>query len=160
RSAEARGMATSRQGSAPRSIGALFQVGATGGLTDEELLDRFGGPDPEEARLAFAELVTRHGPMVLRICRTMLRDPHEADDAFQATFLVRARRCRSIRKRGSAASWLHGVARRVALSARSAAARRRRHERRAAETADRSAEVASWDDLGEVVQEEVERLPE
>ncbi len=155
-----RGMATSRHGAGPRNHGTLFRVGTTGGLTDEQLLERFVGPDPEAAQLAFAELVVRHGPMVLRVCGTLLRDPHDAEDAFQATFLVLARRSRSIRKRDSAASWLHGVARRVALSARSAAARRRRHERLAAERAERSAEIVDWDDLGEVLQEEVQRLPE
>ena len=153
-------MATSRRRAAPRDIGALFQVGTTGGLTDAQLLERFVGPDPEASRLAFAELVARHGPMVLRVCGGLLRDPHDAEDAFQATFLVLARRGRTIRKGGSAASWLHGVARRVALSARSAAARRRRHEQRAGATAEPSAEAAGWDDLGEVLQEEVERLPE
>jgi RNA polymerase sigma factor (sigma-70 family) len=154
-------MAKSRRGAAPRDLGALFRVGTTGGLTDERLLERFVGPDPEAAQLAFAELVARHGPMVLRVCEALLRDPHDAEDAFQATFLVLARRSRSIRKRGSVASWLHGVARRVALSARSAAARRRRHERRAGEMAERSADVVGgWDDLGEVIQEEVQSLPE
>jgi RNA polymerase sigma factor (sigma-70 family) len=97
---------------------------------------------------------------VLRVCRMILRDAHDAEDAFQATFLVLARQSRSIRERGSAASWLHGVARRVALSARSAAARRRAHERRAAEMTMPSSDDAGWNDLGDVLHQEIERLPE
>ena len=153
-------MARSRQCAAPRDIVALFRVGVTGGLTDEQLLERFVGPDREAADIAFAELVVRHGPMVLRVCRATLRDPHDAEDAFQATFLVLASRTGSIRKRGSAASWLHGVARRVAMRARSAAARRRVYERRAAELSRRSPNHEGWDDLGDVLHEEVQQLPE
>ena len=66
--------------------------------------------------------------MVLRVCRAVLGDRHEVEDAFQATFLVLAVRARSIRRRGSVASWLHGVALHVAAAERSRAARRRRHE--------------------------------
>ena len=132
----------------------------TGGLTDEQLLARFVDSEGDTGELAFAELVARHGPMVLRVCRMILRNAHDAEDAFQATFLVLARQSRSIRERGSAASWLHGVARRVALSARSAAARRRAHERRAAEMPMPSSDDAGWNDLGDVLHQEIERLPE
>jgi RNA polymerase sigma factor (sigma-70 family) len=153
-------MPVSEHGADPRNIRALFYVGATGGLTDEQLLARFVDSERDTGELAFAELVARHGPMVLRVCRMILRDAHDAEDAFQATFLVLARRSRSIRERGSAASWLHGVARRVALSARSAAARRRAHERRAAEMPMPSSDDAGWNDLGDVLHQEIERLPE
>ena len=118
-------MSMSEHGADPRNIRALFHAGATGGLTDEQLLARFVDSERDTGELAFAELVARHGPMVLRVCRMILRNAHDAEDAFQATFLVLARQSRSIRERGSVASWLHGVARRIALSARSAAARRR-----------------------------------
>ena len=153
-------MANRRRGGDLRDIRALFHVGTTGELTDAQLLERFVSSDREAAEMAFAALVVRHGPMVLRVCRIILRDLHEAEDAFQATFLVLARRARSIRKRGSAASWLHGVARRVASCARLAAARRRAHEQRAAEMARRSADAAGWDDLGEVLHEEIGQLSE
>ena len=153
-------MADRRQAADFRDIRALFHVGTTGDLTDQQLLEQFVSGDREAAEMAFKALVVRHGPMVLRVCRMVLRDLHEAEDAFQATFLVLARRAGSIRRRGSAASWLHGVARRVASCARSAASRRRSHERRAAEMARRSADDAHWDDLGEAVHEEIARLPE
>ncbi len=156
-------MVKNQYGAALRGIRTLFDVGTTGGLTDEQLLELVAGRDRESteaAELAFAELVARHGPMVLRVCHTILGDLHEAEDAFQATFLVLARRAQSIRNRGSAASWLHGVAHRVARAARMAAGQRRTHERKAAELARRSADHPGWDDVGEVLHEEIERLPE
>ena len=150
-------MARSGRGAAPRDIRALFHVGATGGLSDEQLLEWFVARDREAAELAFAELVTHHGPMVLHVCRTILRDADGADDAFQATFLILARRAGSIRKRASTASWLHGVARRVATSARLAAVRRRVHDRRA-DTRCRCdpGDDAARDDLAELLHQELQ----
>ena len=116
-----------------RYVRMLFNVGTVGGLTDGQLLERFTAQGGETAELAFATLVERHGPMVLRVCRSVLRDPEEAHDAFQATFLVLVRRAGSLWVRDSLGPWLHQVAYRVASCARSAAGRRRRHERRAAE---------------------------
>jgi HlyD family secretion protein len=142
-----------------RHVDTLFNVGATGGLSDGQLLDRFLARTGEGAELAFAALVERHGPMVLRVCRGLLRDEHEAQDAFQATFLILACRAGTIRRRESAAGWLLGVARRVASCARSASARRRVHERRAAEMAGHSSESPGWDGVGEVIHEELARLP-
>ena len=71
-----------------RYVRMLFTSGTVGGLTDGQLLERFTAQGGETAELAFATLVERHGPMVLRVCRSVLRDPHQAQDAFQATFLV------------------------------------------------------------------------
>ena len=97
------------------------------GLSDRQILDRFLAGESAEA--AFEALVDRHGPMVRSVCRSMLRDTHEADDAFQATFLVLARRASAIRRRDAVASWLYGVACRVATRARADTARRRMLER-------------------------------
>jgi RNA polymerase sigma factor (sigma-70 family) len=127
-------------------------------LSDTELLDRFlRGDAASEA--AFAVLVARHGPMVLRVCQAVLDQREDAHDAYQATLLVLARKARSIRKRRSVAGWLYGVARRVSAKAKVAAARRRVHERRAAVMAaqrlDDAGPSASWSEL----HEEVDRLP-
>ncbi|MBX9581717.1 MAG: sigma-70 family RNA polymerase sigma factor, partial [Gemmataceae bacterium] len=82
--------------------------------TDRDLVRRFAAAaDPD----AFAELVRRHGPTVLGVCRRAARDPHLADDAFQATFLVLARKAGSLRDPAAVGSWLFGVARRVATAA-------------------------------------------
>jgi RNA polymerase sigma factor (sigma-70 family) len=106
----------------------LFTSGAAAGVSDGELLDRFRQDQRDTGEAAFAALVERHGPMVLRVCRQALRDGHDAEDAFQATFLVLSRQAHSIRNQNSLASWLFGVARRAAASIRMEEARRRRHE--------------------------------
>ncbi|QDV35241.1 sigma-70 family RNA polymerase sigma factor [Tautonia plasticadhaerens] len=131
-----------------------------GGNSDGDLVGRFLDRDGEEAEAAFSTLVGRHGPMVWRVCRAALGNDHEAQDAFQATFLVLVEHAGSIRRRESVASWLHGVARRVAATTRSATARRRAHERLAAEQAPRSADPPSGDDVGPVLHEELARLPQ
>ena len=139
----------------------LFNVGTLGDLSDIGLnrSNSFRHKGLEQAELAFAALVERHGPMVLRVCRSVLGDPHAANDAFQATFLVLVRRACSLWVRNSLAAWLHQVAYRVASSARSAAARRHRHERRAAELSGSSVREEDRDDLGDVLDDEVNRLP-
>jgi RNA polymerase sigma factor (sigma-70 family) len=116
-----------------RHIETLFRSGTAGGLTDEQLLDRFLVGRGEDAEAAFAALVDRHGAMVLRLCRQILRGEEDAEDAAQAAFLVLARRAGSISRRESVACWLHGVALRVAGKARAAATRRRAHELRGGE---------------------------
>jgi DNA-directed RNA polymerase specialized sigma24 family protein len=98
----------------------LFHHGALGGLTDSELLAQFLAADAPSAEAAFAILVDRHGPMVLRVCRSALPNTHDAEDASQAVFMVLARRARSVRRLDSVASWLYGVARRVAARRRPA----------------------------------------
>jgi RNA polymerase sigma factor (sigma-70 family) len=118
-----------------RHLTTLFQVGTAAGVTDGSLLERFWNGPADDAEAAFAVLVDRHGPMVLQLCRRILGDRHDAEDAAQATFLVLARQARSIRRTDSVASWLHGVAARIAARARRDAARRRARERRGAEAA-------------------------
>ena len=97
-----------------QQLDSLFNVGTFGGLTDAELVERFTAGSGEAAELAFAAIVERHGPMVLRVCQSVLHEPHDAHDAFQATFLILARKAGAIRNRDSLASWLHGAAFRVA----------------------------------------------
>jgi RNA polymerase sigma factor (sigma-70 family) len=127
-------------------------------LTDGELLERFHDRREE---VAFAALVERHGPLVWGVCRRVLHDPHLAEDAFQATFLVLVRRAGSIRKHGSVGSWLHGVAYRVAVKARTRAHVTRAQERRSVEMPrpDPPDEL-TWQELRAVLDEELSRLPE
>ena len=116
-----------------KRVETLFQAGKAAGLSDGQLVDRFVQRRDRAGEAAFAALVDRHGAMVLRVCRQVLGDPHDAQDASQATFLVLARRAGSIGRRESVASWLHGVALRVAAKARQTEARRRTREQRAVE---------------------------
>src|SRR5262245_65426541 len=95
---------------------------------DAELLERFLVQRDEAA---FANLVLRHGPMVLNVCRGVLRHEQDAEDAFQAVFLILARNGGAIQRRSSVACWLHEVAYHVAIRAQRAAARRRVHEQKA-----------------------------
>jgi RNA polymerase sigma factor (sigma-70 family) len=153
---------------APKYLSALFLSGTLTGQADNELLERFASRRDENdltAQLAFATLLARHGAMVMRVCRAVLGDRHEAEDAFQATFLVLASRAGSIRRGGSVGSWLYGVALRVSAAARSRAARRCRHERRFAEMTTRTTERQSensaiGDDRDRVLHEEIGRLPD
>jgi RNA polymerase sigma factor (sigma-70 family) len=145
-----------------RQLNTLFNIGAIRELTDGQLLERFATGRGEAAELAFAALVERHGAMVLRVCRAQLADPHDTQDAFQATFLILVKKARALWVRDSLGPWLHQVAFRTATCARSAAARRRTHERRAAErtaTADGHREELDFE-LGKVLHEEINRLPE
>src|SRR5262249_39741110 len=120
-----RTMTTGGPGPALNQLRKLFEAGTVGGLSDGELLERFVSRREAIAGPAFAALVERHGPMVLGVCRALLRDVHTAEDAFQATFLVLARRAAAIREPGLLANWLYGVAHRVARKARAQALRRR-----------------------------------
>lgn len=145
-----------------RRIETLFRAGTLGGAGDGELLERFvRGGRSADAGDAFAALVERHGPMVVQVCRRVLDDPHEAEDAAQAAFLVLARRARSVRRGEAVGSWLFGVALRVSRRARARAAARRAVERRGAELmAARAREAAGPDEprWGELYAE-LDRLP-
>jgi RNA polymerase sigma factor (sigma-70 family) len=127
-------------------------------LTDRQLLERFVAQREEGA---FAALVRRHGRLVFGVCRQVLRHEQDAEDAFQATFLVLARRARSIRAGEAVGSWLYRVAYRVATRARAAMARRRTSERQAGPRppAEPPAEVA-WREVQALLHEELSRLPD
>ncbi len=129
---------------------------AGGGLSDRQLLARFVA-DRDEA--SFAALVRRHGPMVLGVCRRVLRDYHDAEDALQATFLVLAKKAASLVIGESLGCWLYGVAYRAALEAREFNARRRSRERPMKgmpHPAVAPAEVHDWQPL---LDQELNRLP-
>ncbi len=111
-----------------RDLDDLFNGGSTTGLTDGDLLARFVASPGHWADRAFEALVARHGPMVWGVCRRTLADPTDADDAFQATFLVLVRQARSVRVEGSLGRWLYVVSRRVAAKTRAERDRRRRLE--------------------------------
>ena len=152
-------MATGQDQRVLRQLGTLLTVGTAGELTDGQLLERFATRSGDAAEQAFATLVERHGPMVLRVCRGVLIDPNDVEDAFQATFLVLVKKSRSLWVSDSLGPWLHQVALRTASCARSAAARRQRHERIAAVSV-RASHAESHDDLTHVLHEEIDRLPE
>ena len=122
-------MANARSsGAAAGQLGSLYSLGAAGGLTDGQLLERFlTRDDPTAAEAAFSELVDRHGAMVLSVCRRELGNPHDAHDAFQATFLVLVNKAAAVRHWNTVGGWLVGIARRVSARARVEGARRRRH---------------------------------
>src|SRR5579884_112446 len=135
-------------------------VGTPGGheSSDAQLLQCF--VDNRDER-SFRLLVERHGRMVLGVCLQVLRQRQDAEDAFQAAFLVLAQRAGSIRQGTALASWLYGVAYRTALKARLRASRRRRHEKRAGERMPSRIELdAALRELQGVLAEEVGRLPE
>ncbi len=137
--------------------GALVDARVSG-CTDAELIRlHLAGPDGA----AFAALLRRHGPMVLDTCRSLLPNEADAEDAFQATFLVLAKKALSIRKTASLASWLHGVAYRTARRAQTEFARRRKHEARVPERgAAGAADEMTWREVRQVVHEELAGLPD
>jgi len=157
-------MATGQQGAFLREIHQLFAAGTVVGLGDEDLLGQFAARRDEAA---FAALLARHGPMVLSVCRRRLRNPRDAEDAFQATFLVLIRRAASVKKPHLLGPWLYGVADRVARRAQAVAARRVERERTGVitESADvedtgQAGRSAEQDELRAVLDQEINRLPE
>ncbi|HJZ89894.1 MAG TPA: sigma-70 family RNA polymerase sigma factor, partial [Gemmataceae bacterium] len=126
------------------------------GVPDKDLLRRFLATRDEPA---FAALVARHGPAVLGVCRRVLTDRHAAEDAFQATFLVLARRASSIQKSASVGCWLHGVAYRVATRLKGRLARRPRPGG-VPDVPVEPRDDVTWKDVRRVLDEEVNRLPD
>jgi RNA polymerase sigma factor (sigma-70 family) len=135
---------------------ALLSAGE--GMSDEQLLEAFLS---RRDGAAFEALLRRHGPMVLGTCRRVLRNAHDAEDAFQATFLVLARKAASVRSREVLAGWLYGVAYRTSMKARAMNAKRRTREREAAAAARPAAPPdGELEGLLERLDAELHRLPE
>jgi RNA polymerase sigma factor (sigma-70 family) len=149
-------MARARLGTVLHHIHRLAGSSGLDDLGDGDLLERFAARGEEAA---FTVLVRRHGPMVLGVCRRLLPHGPDAEDAFQATFLVLFRRARSLDRAGSVANWLYTVAYHVALRARADAARRQQRER-AAPPRDYPSAANGWSDLQPVLDEELTRLPD
>jgi RNA polymerase sigma-70 factor (ECF subfamily) len=126
-------------------------------MSDGQLLESFISRRDEAA---FEALLRRHGPMVLGVCRRLLRDPHDADDAFQATFLVLLRKAASVWPREMLPNWLHGVAYQTARRARSAAAKQRQRERHVREMPEPQArQPEPQDDLRAFLDQQLAALP-
>ena len=145
--------------SAWREIETLVNVGSLGVMTDGQLLDRFldnPGPGREES---FRIIVERHGPMVLALCRSLVSDPHEAEDAFQATFLVLVSKADSIRKREVIGPWLYGVAGRVARRACALSRRRRKRETAVVDIPGPDSAPAGSSSDEQAILDEISRLP-
>jgi RNA polymerase sigma factor (sigma-70 family) len=136
----------------------LDHIRRLGGPADAQLLQRFTAHRDEAA---FALLVRRHGPMVLNVCRAVLHNEQDAEDAFQATFLILARKAASVRRPEAIAGWLHEVAHRVALKAQACANRRRAREGQVTPMtpADPTLDM-TLRDLHRVLHEELHRLPD
>jgi RNA polymerase sigma factor (sigma-70 family) len=148
----------------PQSVGRavrfLRQIATPpgGGRLDAELIERFVAAQDEAA---FARLVERHGPLVLGVCRRVLRNLHDAEDAFQATFLVLARKARHIRQRHALAGWLYKVAYHLSVRLRASSERRSQAERQPPPTRDDPADAqVTWAEVRQVLDDEFARLPE
>jgi len=127
------------------------------GLTDSEILEGFITRHDEDA---FAALVRRHGPMVLGVCRRVLRNEADAEDAFQATFLVLVRKAASVRPRGMVGNWLYGVAHSTALKAKAMSTKRLAKEREAAARPKPEVAAETWEHLHAVLDQELKVLPD
>ena len=147
----------------------LFGVGTCAGMNDGQLLERFAAGRNSGGELAFEALVTRHGPMVMRVCSNLLDDHHDVHDAFQAVFLVLARRAGAIRDRDSVGDWLYGVAVRVTAQGGVSALRRNIRDRRTIHAAQSIAAVVSDENDASTIErnerrrsvhDELGRLPE
>jgi RNA polymerase sigma factor (sigma-70 family) len=152
-----------------RYLEALYGAGTLVGLTDQQLLERFREANRAEnrqaAEAAFDALIERHGPMVWHVCRSLVANAHDAEDAYQATLLILVRKVNSVRREAALGPWLHRVAQRVALSTRSAAARRRAVERSAAERWQENADATGpraepeRSELNALIHSEISKLP-
>jgi RNA polymerase sigma factor (sigma-70 family) len=129
--------------------------------TDEMLIEQYLTCEPDEADSAFKALVTRHGPMVMGVCRQVTSHHQDAEDAFQATFLTLARKARAIRNRRVVGAWLHAIAHRTASRTRAQSARSRTMVASGVEIArEGGADDYDRSKLRLTVRAELDRLPE
>lgn len=125
--------------------------------SDGDLLDRFIA---ERDETAFAEIVRRHGLMVLGVCQRVLDNRHDAEDCFQAAFMVLVRKAATIQPRDMVGNWLYGVAYRTALEARKVSARRRQLEKKKQAMPQPESDADLWQELRPVLDQELSRLPD
>src|SRR5262249_8110180 len=144
-------------------IEVLFGQGSVTGMSDRQLLERFISERDAAAECAFEALIQRHGPMVLWVCKAALGDVHDAEDAFQATFLVLARRASDVRSPERLGGWLHGVALRSAQKVKARRSRVDRLARRAEAKAEFDAmsrtKSDNRDEEAAMLHDEISRLP-
>jgi RNA polymerase sigma factor (sigma-70 family) len=143
----------------------VFLRGLTSGIVAESLVNQSDRQLVEQflARrdeAVFAALMHRHGPMVYRVCWRLLQQEQDVEDAFQATFLLLAQKLHTIRKYDSLASWLHGVAHRVALKAKAQTTLRRRHEEQASASQSVPPDEVTWRELRKALDAALTQLPD
>jgi RNA polymerase sigma factor (sigma-70 family) len=148
-------MATGQLNQVVQHLRGMLAMQDAAGIPDADLLKRYVH---ERDEAAFETLVRRHGPMVLGVCRRLLHNPHDAEDAFQVTFLVLVRKASSLHSPGTIGNWLYGVAHRTALEVRKAAAKRRAKEAMATPRAETPQDNRA--DLQLVLDQELRRLPD
>src|SRR5262245_20697592 len=150
-------MATNRLRNALEHLRHALAPTGEGGPTDGQLLARFAATRDEAA---FEALLRRHGPMVLGVCRRVLRHAQDAEDAFQATFLVLARKAGSVSNGEAVGSWLYGVASRTAREALAVQARRRARETQVQDMPHPEVQPEEFPDWQPLLDQELSRLPE
>jgi RNA polymerase sigma factor (sigma-70 family) len=146
--------------SVSNDLDALFRFGVVGGVSDEQLLERFAAQTESGSEIAFDAIVRRHGPMVMGVCRRLLGNHNDAEDAFQATFIVLAMRARAVRKRQSLGPWLHGVAARICKRARLVSHRRQEEPIPGGGLIDHRGRDPDLADFNRVIDEELRQLPD
>src|SRR5262245_59023974 len=151
-------MTTSQAGKALQHLRSSLLWCGTAGMTDGQLLEGF---ITRRDQAAFAALVRRHGPMVWGVCRRALPSHHDAEDAFQAAFLVLARKAASIAPRATVGNWLYGVAYRTSRKAAAVAARRKQREKQVTDMPEPAVVARDlWHDLQPLLDQELSRLPD
>jgi RNA polymerase sigma factor (sigma-70 family) len=151
-------MVRGRLGSALNDFRRLWDAGTVSGLSDARLLEQFRADRDE---LAFDALMSRHGPLVWSVCRSILNDPHDVEDAFQATFLILVRKAPSLRVGDSLCGWLYRVSFRAAQEARVRRDRRRSRERSVVDRIEAAGDAdRARDELLGILSLEIDRLPE